>query len=188
MVSIFLVVVLLVQRAGVFGGAVNWSSSVAWIVWMPMLVFEVGLALWLIIKGVGMRAGGRHEGRRIVMSARVLLASSILQACGAGWHQPKQPMPDPLPRRQQVQVWQEGHPLQWHAVVLTPDSVSGIPYHKPVDCDSCRTSISREIVDSLRLGNPTAGFWKTVGLVIGIPTLAYVVLCGGGLRGEPCLD
>jgi hypothetical protein len=52
-VSVLLVVVLLVQRAGLFGGAVNWSSSVAWFIWMPMLVFEVALALWLILRGVG---------------------------------------------------------------------------------------------------------------------------------------
>jgi len=50
--SVLLVVILLVQRAGVFGAAVNWSSSVAWIIWLPMLVFEVALALWLVIRGV----------------------------------------------------------------------------------------------------------------------------------------
>jgi hypothetical protein len=50
--SLLLVVVLLVQRAGLFGGAVNWSSSVTWLIWLPMLVFEVALALWLLIKGV----------------------------------------------------------------------------------------------------------------------------------------
>jgi hypothetical protein len=41
-----------VQRAGLFGGVVNWSSPVTWIIWLPMLVFELTLALWLLIKGV----------------------------------------------------------------------------------------------------------------------------------------
>jgi hypothetical protein len=50
--SVLLVVILLVQRAGLFGSAVNWSSSVTWLMWLPMLVFEVALALWLLIKGV----------------------------------------------------------------------------------------------------------------------------------------
>ena len=50
--SILLVVILPLQRAGLFGGPMSWSSSVAWIVWLPMLVFEVTFALWLIIKGV----------------------------------------------------------------------------------------------------------------------------------------
>ena len=50
--GILLVVFLFVQRAGLFGGAVNWSSPVTWIIWLPMLVFELTLALWLLIKGV----------------------------------------------------------------------------------------------------------------------------------------
>jgi hypothetical protein len=50
--GVLLVVMLLLQRAGLFGGAVNWSSSVTWLMSLPMLVFEVALALWLLIKGV----------------------------------------------------------------------------------------------------------------------------------------
>jgi hypothetical protein len=50
--SAFLVVILPLQRAGLFGGAVSWFSSITWLVWLPMLVFEVTLAVWLIIKGV----------------------------------------------------------------------------------------------------------------------------------------
>lgn len=52
--SVLLVVILPLQLAGLFGGATNWSESVDWIVWLPMLVFEVVLALWLLIKGVAM--------------------------------------------------------------------------------------------------------------------------------------
>ena len=43
---------LLVQRAGLVGGAVNWSSPVTWLMSLPMLVFEPTLAVWLIVKGV----------------------------------------------------------------------------------------------------------------------------------------
>jgi hypothetical protein len=50
--GVLLVGILLLQRAGLFGGAVNWSSSVTWLTSVPMLVFEVALALWLLIKGV----------------------------------------------------------------------------------------------------------------------------------------
>jgi hypothetical protein len=50
--SALLVVVLPLQLAGLFGGPMTWSASVTWLVWLPMLVFEVVLALWLIIKGV----------------------------------------------------------------------------------------------------------------------------------------
>jgi hypothetical protein len=50
--SFLLVVILPLQRAGLFGGAMSWSSSVTWLMWLPALVFEVTLALWLLIKGV----------------------------------------------------------------------------------------------------------------------------------------
>jgi hypothetical protein len=43
---------LLRRRAGVFAAGGNWASSVTWIVWLPLLVFEVTFALWLIVKGV----------------------------------------------------------------------------------------------------------------------------------------
>lgn len=47
-----LVVVLPVQRAGLFGGSLNWASGMTWFVWRPTLVFELTLAAWLIVKGV----------------------------------------------------------------------------------------------------------------------------------------
>lgn len=50
--SVLLVVVLLGQRAGLVGSAVNWSSVVTWLQWLPMLVFEVALAFWLLVKGI----------------------------------------------------------------------------------------------------------------------------------------
>ena len=50
--SALLVALLLVQRAGLFSGGANWSSSLTWIVWLPLLVFELAFAFWLIVKGV----------------------------------------------------------------------------------------------------------------------------------------
>ena len=52
--SVLLVVILPLQLVGLFGGAMSWSASVTWLVWLPMLVFEVTLALWLIVKGMAM--------------------------------------------------------------------------------------------------------------------------------------
>lgn len=52
--SALLVVILPLQLAGLFGGPMTWTASVTWLVWLPMLVFEVTLALWLLIKGVAM--------------------------------------------------------------------------------------------------------------------------------------
>ncbi len=50
--SALLVVILPLQRAGLLGGLTSWSSSVTWLIWLPALVYEVALALWLLIKGV----------------------------------------------------------------------------------------------------------------------------------------
>jgi len=50
--SALLVVILPLQLAGLFGGSMSWSASITWLIWLPMLIFEVTLALWLMIKGV----------------------------------------------------------------------------------------------------------------------------------------
>ena len=50
--SILLVVLIPLQLAGLFGGARAWSSPLTWFLWLPMLVFEVALALWFLTKGV----------------------------------------------------------------------------------------------------------------------------------------
>ena len=55
--SALLVVILPLQLAGLFGGATNWSQSADWLTWIPMLVFEVALAFWLVIKGVAVPSG-----------------------------------------------------------------------------------------------------------------------------------
>jgi hypothetical protein len=44
--SVLLVVVLPLQLGDLFVGVVGWLQ------WMPMLVFELWLAFWLLIKGV----------------------------------------------------------------------------------------------------------------------------------------
>lgn len=74
-------------------------------------------------------------------------------------------------------MWQGGQVLQWHAVVITAESITGVPYIRPVSCDSCRISVPRGRVDSIRLGNPVAGFWKTVALIVGIPVAIFVIGC-----------
>lgn len=50
--SALLVMLLVLNTAGFFGHGTNWSSSVTWLTWLPMLVFELTFAVWLIVKGV----------------------------------------------------------------------------------------------------------------------------------------
>ena len=40
-------------------------------------------------------------------------------------------------------------------MVITPDSVSGIPYRMALQCDSCRRSMPRAQVDSMTLAHET---------------------------------
>jgi hypothetical protein len=96
--------------------------------------------------------------------------------CGAGWR--TTPLtPGPLPPRQQAQVWTGGHALRWHGLAVATDSISGVPFTRSPACDSCRVTIPRASVDSVRLGNPSAGFWKSVVLGTGITFGAALVIC-----------
>jgi hypothetical protein len=72
--------------------------------------------------------------------------------------------------------------LRLHGVVLGSDVVSGVPFLKSLDCDSCRVSIERAEVDSLRLGKPVDGFWATaaLGAAIGLIALCYSGWCAAG--------
>jgi hypothetical protein len=59
--------------------------------------------------------------------------------------------PSSLPKGQQVQ---------------DHDSISGVPIQKPADCERCRISLRSASVDSLRAGDPTAAFFKSIGLTL----------------------
>ena len=106
----------------------------------------------------------------------------VLGGCGAGWHR-VDPGTAPIAQRQQAQVWHDDRFERWHAVLVGSDSVSGVPYFRAVGCDSCRVALPRDAVDSLRYGNPTAGFWKTVGLVLGSTAFFVAVACGSDGTG-----
>jgi hypothetical protein len=61
--SVLLVVVLPLQLARLLGGPMAWSESITWLVWLPMLVYEIVLGLWLLIKGVPMNASSLAPSR-----------------------------------------------------------------------------------------------------------------------------
>jgi hypothetical protein len=67
--------------------------------------------------------------------------------------------------------------LRLHGVIVGADTVSGIPFLKALDCDSCRVRFERAEVDSLRLGDPVGAFWGTaaLGALAGL-----VVMCVSG--------
>jgi hypothetical protein len=110
-------------------------------------------------------------------AAPIMIGLASLAALTAGWHQTPELSHGPLAPRQQVEVWQGGELLRWHAVVVSRDSISGVSFLEPIECDSCRIALPRSAVDSVRLGNPTAGFLKSVGLGLGILVGSAMIIC-----------
>ena len=87
-----------------------------------------------------------------------------------------------------VWVWNGGTVEKWHAVVIAPDSVSGIPYRLSLECNSCRRSMPRAQVDSMKLGSATKGIGRTsleVAGAVGFLILLEIVVCSalGGRNG-----
>jgi hypothetical protein len=85
-------------------------------------------------------------------------------------------------RGQQVQVWQGSTARRWHGVVASSTTLSGVPYLQSAACDSCRVTVPRSTVDSIRVGDPAAGFWKSVSL-LGVAALAIWCFRGGCEKG-----
>jgi hypothetical protein len=103
-----------------------------------------------------------------------VLASLALAAC-TQWSRVAAPAPAEFPPRQQVQVWHRSGRADLHGVTVTADSLSGVPFWKALDCDSCRQAFARADIDSLRTGNrETAGI-----LLAAIPLIALGVLALG---------
>jgi hypothetical protein len=82
----------------------------------------------------------------------------VLLAAGCG-HWEQRPLDDLtlVNPSDPVWIWSSSMMEKWHAVVLSPDSVSGIPYVMSLRCDSCRRSIPRAQVDSMKVGYKTGG-------------------------------
>jgi hypothetical protein len=113
--------------------------------------------------------------------AAALLALTLFQnACGAGWRRPLELTPGPWPPRQQAQVWVSRRALQWHAVRVDPDSISGVPFIAAPSCDSCRVSVPLGTVDSVRVGNPERGLWGTIGLTLAGLLAVALIACAAG--------
>jgi hypothetical protein len=81
-------------------------------------------------------------------------------------------------------VWVGGQAQRWHGVVVGADSISGVAFLQHLGCDSCRRVIPLAVVDSVRVGRPVAGFWKTMGLVVGLPAALLAVICWNGCIPE----
>lgn len=70
-----------------------------------------------------------------------------------------------------------GRMERWQSVVVGADSLSGVPFVRSPECDSCRRAVARSAVDSVRLGDPVGGFLKTVALGMAVPVALLAIWC-----------
>ena len=90
---------------------------------------------------------------RVLVERCTLVAFVFLAAdCSPYWGRRSLDKPTPVKPDDAVLIWSHGAFNTWHAVVITQDSVSGIPYENSLTCDSCRRSLPRSQVDSMQLG------------------------------------
>jgi hypothetical protein len=113
-------------------------------------------------------------------SRLLLLALLALLACGPAWQRIDQEVPRQLPPQDQVQVYGPAGSQRWHGVRIGSDSISGIGWLDPLECDTCRTALPRSAVDSLQLGHPVAGLGKGVGLAFGTLLIYCYFSCPRG--------
>ncbi len=115
----------------------------------------------------GSRAGG--------WSPLAFALALVLPMTGCGyWGRRPIDLPTPLKPHHPVWIWSHDTVSKWHDVVITQDSVSGIPFGTSRDCYArCRRSIPRAQVDSMKQGYRTVV--QNVTTVTGVTILALFV-------------
>ena len=83
-----------------------------------------------------------------------ILLATVLSIAGCTTALEWRPLHPPIPagRHDLVWIFSRGTAYTWQAVVISRDSVSGVPYDMPAKCDSCRHSLPLAQVDDMRLG------------------------------------
>ena len=83
--------------------------------------------------------------------AFALLASGCEALAPQAWHRIEPPSGVKRSyNEKQAQVWSHGQVEVWHALVMSPDSITGIPAELPAKCDTCRRGIAWADADSVR--------------------------------------
>ena len=118
----------------------------------------------------------RHFMRHWSRFAFLLLA---VGCSGGRWEPRRIDLPFPVEPSDVVWIWSAGKVEKWHAVVITPDSVSGIPYRVALQCDSCRRSMPRAQVDSMKVGPYQGRGPKALEAagIVGAVLLLEIVIC-----------
>jgi hypothetical protein len=114
------------------------------------------------------------------LMARCLALALVLPMTGCGyWGRRPIDLRTPLKPDDAVWVWSHDAVSKWHDVVISQDSVSGIPFGTSRDCYArCRRSIPRVQVDSMKQGYRTFAqkVVEPVGIAAGV-IVADIALC-----------
>ncbi len=125
------------------------------------------------------------------LPVRLRIVAFTLAVLAVGCHsewRPRLEEPASIKPHDVVRIWSSDTVAQWHAVVVTSDSVSGIPYETSLECDSCRRSMPLVLVDSMKVRHVTsAGTWAILAGVAVAATLVEAIVCHGlGLSRDEC--
>lgn len=89
-------------------------------------------------------------------------------------------LPTPIDPRDRYEFWSHGTGHQLHAVQVVGDSIQGVPWWKDPACDSCRVTLARAEIDSVRTpqfdGNRTGAAASVVIPFIVVPALSLLAL------------
>ena len=112
---------------------------------------------------------------RVLVVLCTLVATALSAAgCSTYWGQRPLDQPTPVDSNHPVWIWSRGAVNKWYGVVVTQDSVSGVSYEMPLNCNSCRRILPRTQVDSIKVGY--AGSHTTAkDVVVGVGVVAAVV-------------
>ncbi len=89
-------------------------------------------------------------------------------ACGPGWRPFVATPAEQPPAGQVIEFHVADTLVRLHAVHVTRDSISGVPWLQHPGCDSCRTAFALDRVSALRSGNPGAGAENILAVMLGI--------------------
>lgn len=105
--------------------------------------------------------------RAMLVMTRYFAVLLLLLAAGCvGGHRITEPGPVALTPNQQLLIYHHTEVLRWHAVVVTHDSITGIPYKMAINCQDCRRRMARTDVDSIRLRDTSGRTRVLVGAAI----------------------
>jgi hypothetical protein len=99
--------------------------------------------------------------------ARILIVLGLVTGCST-WQTTADldQVPMPADSTATFDVWEKDGHRKLRALGIDADSIRGIPADRPLSCDSCRVSLPRTAVDSIRSTTTDPGETAIMGIVV----------------------